>query len=164
MDLSRVVHFDFVQAFPIFAGWEWGLLSSYLCKVEIFNPFCFGRKKDACVPDNLENADLTIAFYIYNCIYLFGHAGSSLLCGLSSSCDERELPGRCGVPASHSGDLRSMAVEWAGLSRCGLWEQLLWSSGSRAQAQYLWCPGLVAPLHVGSSWIRDPTHVSYIGR
>ena len=92
--------------------------------MEIFNPFCFGRKKDAYVPDNLENADLTIAFYVCNCIYLlifiFGHAGSSLLCGLSSSCEERELPGRCGVPASHSGDLRSMAVEWAGLSRCGL--------------------------------------------
>ena len=69
--------------------------------MEIFNPFCFGRKKDACVPDNLENADLTIAFYIYNCIYLFGHAGSSLLCGLSSSCEEWGLLSSWDVRASH---------------------------------------------------------------
>ena len=27
--------------------------------------------------------------------------------------------------------------------------------GSRAQAQWLWCVGLVVPWHVGSSWIRD---------
>ena len=97
----------------------------YLCKVEISNPFCLGRKKNAYVPDNLESVDLTIAFYIYNCIYLlifiFGHAGSSLLCGLSSSCDEWELLCRCGVPASLSGDLLlSVAVGWAGFSRCGL--------------------------------------------
>ena len=32
------------------------------------------------------------------------------------------------------------------------------------QVQYLWCTGLVAPQHVGSSWTRDRTHVSYVGR
>ena len=31
------------------------------------------------------------------------------------------------------------------------------ASGSRAQAQWLWLMGLVAPRHVGSSWIRDQT-------
>ena len=36
--------------------------------------------------------------------------------------------------------------------------------GSRAQAQQLWHMGLVAPWHVGSSHIRDRTHVSCIGR
>ena len=92
--------------------------------MEISNPFCLGKRKDAYVPDNLENADLTIAFYVYNCIYLlifsFGNASSSLLCGLSSSCDEWELLCR-GVPASHSGDLLpSVAVGWAGFSRRGL--------------------------------------------
>ena len=36
--------------------------------------------------------------------------------------------------------------------------------GSGAQAQYLWHTGLVDPWHVGSSWIRDGTCVSCIGR
>ena len=36
--------------------------------------------------------------------------------------------------------------------------------GSRAQAQWLWLMGFVAPQHVGSSWIRDQTCVSSIGR
>ena len=33
----------------------------------------------------------------------------------------------------------------AGFSSCGTWFQQLWLVGSRAQAQYLWCTGLVAP-------------------
>ena len=36
--------------------------------------------------------------------------------------------------------------------------------GSRAQAQWLWCTGLVAPRHVGSSWTRARTRVPCIGR
>ena len=49
--------------------------------------------------------------------------------------------------------------------------QSLWHVGSvggipglRAQAQKLWCTGLVVPQHVGSFWIRDQTHVSCVGR
>ena len=38
---------------------------------------------------------------------------------------------------------------------------LLWLPGSRAQAQYLRCSGLVT---LGSSQTRDWTHVPYIGR
>ena len=45
---------------------------------------------------------------------------------------------------------------------CGL--LLLRSMGSGAQAQQLWCTGLVAQRHVGSSPIRDWPHVSCIGR
>ena len=41
--------------------------------------------------------------------------------------------------------------------------QQLWLPGSRAEAQQL-RQGLVAPRHVGTSWIRDRTHVSCIGR
>ena len=37
-------------------------------------------------------------------------------------------------------------------------------SGLRAQAQKWCCTDLVAPLHVGFSWIRDWTGVSHIGR
>ena len=36
--------------------------------------------------------------------------------------------------------------------------------GSRAQAQQLCCMGLVASRHVGSSQIRDWTHVACVGR
>ena len=39
----------------------------------------------------------------------------------------------------------------------------LWLPGSRAQAQYLRCVGLVALQHVASSWTRDQTHLSCIG-
>ena len=38
------------------------------------------------------------------------------------------------------------------------------SCGSRAQAQKLWCMGLVAPQHMGASQIRNQTCVSCMGR
>ena len=41
---------------------------------------------------------------------------------------------------------------------------LLWNVGSRALAQKLWCVGLTALRHVGSSWTRDQTLVFCIGR
>ena len=52
------------------------------------------------------------------------------------------------------------------------WLFLLGNMGSRARgpsrcctwAQELWCAGLVALQHVGSSWTRDRTCVSFIGR
>ena len=49
-------------------------------------------------------------------------------------------------------------------SSCGMQAQLLWLMGSRVQAQQLWCTGLVAPQHVGSSWTRARTRVPCIGR
>ena len=36
--------------------------------------------------------------------------------------------------------------------------------GSRVQTQSLWNTGLLAPRHVASSWTRDQTYVSFIGR
>ena len=44
------------------------------------------------------------------------------------------------------------------------WLQQLWLLGSRAQAQWLWHTGLVAPWHVEYSWIGDRTCISCIGR
>ena len=55
---------------------------------------------------------------------------------------EWRLLSSCGVGASHGG----------GFSYC------------RAEAQWLWCTGLVALQLVGSSWIRGWTHISSIGR
>ena len=59
-----------------------------------------------------------------------------------------------GVWASHCG----------GFSCCRARASVVAAMGSRAQAQKLWCTGLVGPWHVGSSQIRDRTCVSCIGR
>ena len=47
----------------------------------------------------------------------------------------------CDGQASHHG----------GFPGCGAWAQKLGLLGSRAQAQELWCTGLVAPRHIESS-------------
>ena len=60
--------------------------------------------------------------------------------------------------------LRSTGSRRAGFSSCGSRAQQLWLAGSRAQAQQLWCTGLVAPRHVGSSRTRARTRVTCIGR
>ena len=49
------------------------------------------------------------------------------------------------------------------LQRTGGLQELQFPA-SKAQAQWLWCTGLVALWHVGSSQIRDRTRVSSIGR
>ena len=61
----------------------------------------------------------------------------------------------------------SFSLQWLllwtrGSRVCGL--QYLWLEGSRARAQQLWCTGLVASWHVGSSRTRDQTGLPCIGR
>ena len=64
----------------------------------------------------------------------------------------------CSVQASHCTGF-SCCRAWApgslGFRSCGMWAQELQLPGSRAQAQKLWCTGLVALWHVGSSWPGD---------
>ena len=60
--------------------------------------------------------------------------------------------------------LRSTGSRRAGFSSCGSRAQWLWLVGSRAQPQYLWRTGLVAPRHVRYSRTRDWTRVPCIGR
>ena len=92
-----------------------------------------------------------------------------LHCGLCtfSSCSERELLSSCGAWDSHCGGF-SCCGAWApghvDFSSCGVWVQKLPITGSRAQAQSLWCMGLVSPWHVVSSQTRDRTRVSCIDR
>ena len=56
--------------------------------------------------------------------------------------------------------LRWLILLWStgsrctGFSSCGMWAQQLWLVGSRVQAQQVWCTGLVALQHVGSSRTR----------
>ena len=60
--------------------------------------------------------------------------------------------------------LWSTGSRGAGFSSCDTRAQELWLASSRAQAQQLWCTGLVAPWHVGSSQARAQTHVPCTGR
>lgn len=81
------------------------------------------------------------------CVGLFLAAlGLPCCAGFSSSCGERGLWTRCGLPASH----------WGSFSR---WEQKL--QGARAQLRH---PGFNAPPHAGSSWTWDQTHIPCVGR
>ena len=91
-------------------------------------------------------------------VFVYGCAGSSLLHGAFSSC--------C-VWASHCSGFsccRAQALGHTASNGCNTWVQSLWLLGSRAQGQQLWHTGLVAPWQMGSSWIRDRTCVSYVGR
>ena len=58
----------------------------------------------------------------------------------------------------------AQVLECVDFNGFGTWAQELWFPGSRAQAQQLQHLGLIAPWLVGSSWIRDRTYVSCIGR
>ena len=89
---------------------------------------------------------------------MFGWAGSLLLHRLFSVA----VSGGCSLVAG-------AASHCCGFSSCGaqaldLWVSVVVALGSRAQGQYLWCMGLAAPWHVRSSWTRNRTHVSCIGR
>ena len=86
-------------------------------------------------------------FLIYLFIYLFLAALALCYCARAfSSCGEQGL-----FFVAVRGLLIAVAslVAEHGLQVRGL--QQLWLSGSRAQAQQLWCTGLVVPRHVVSS-------------
>ena len=121
------------------------------------------------------------------CSLSFGKAGSSLLCGLFSSCGDRghslyvvcrllaettslvselELRGMCGLQWSqHVGSVVAAPRLWSpgsavaarGLSSCG-------SQALEPGLSSCCCTGLVALQNVGSSWPRDWTCVSCTGR
>ena len=83
-----------------------------------------------------------------------------MLCGLLSNC------GIGGI--SLVAVLQVLIAEASFVVGCGLkaaGASVVAARGLyRAQAQWLWHMGLVAPQHVGSSQTRDRTHVSCIGR
>ena len=59
---------------------------------------------------------------------------------------------------------RTRALEREDFSSCSTWVQQFQLLGSTAQAQQLWCMGLVVLSHVASSLTRDRTRVSCISR
>ena len=62
--------------------------------------------------------------------------------------------------ASHcsSFSFSAWALERMCFNGCSTWTQQFWLLSYGAQASQLWSTGLVAPRHVGPSWIRDQTH------
>ena len=108
-------------------------------------------------PSKLKNFAFASFFFLN--LFISGCTKFLLLHRLFSSCSAR---------ASHCSDFyccRAWVLGHTGFSSHGTWAQQLGLPGSRARnTQYLWGMGLVAPQYVGSSWIRDWTHVSCIGR
>ena len=62
----------------------------------------------------------------------------------------------------YSGFSLQWLLLWQNTGPQVLGRQQLWLLGSGAQAQWLWCTGLAAARHAGSSWTRD--RVSCFGR
>ena len=91
--------------------------------------------------------------------FFFGHAGSSLLPGFSLVVESGGYS-LVGVQAC----CKEQTQEHLDFRSCGMWAHQLQIPGSGAQAQLLWHTGLVAPGPVGSSWTRNQTCVSCIGR
>ena len=95
-------------------------------------------------------AFIFVLFYLLKFIFKFFrlHRLFTGVHGLSLAVVSR-VYSSCGAQASHVAEHRLQ----------GSWAQQLHHSGSGAQTQQLWCTGLVALQHVGSSRTRDQTHV-----
>ena len=95
----------------------------------------------------IHSRTLFFSYFLKIFVSLFSYAGSSLLLRLCSSWGEQVLLSGCSVLAS----------------RC-----VGFSCGTRALgcllAQQLWHKDSTAPRHMGSSWTRNQTHISCIGR
>ena len=101
---------------------------------------CFGKNRYQELKWKLSNHCALSLIMLFLSFFIFGSAGSSLLWS---------------------------GPRGGGSSGCGAWAlgRVDFSScGSRAQAHWLQHTGVVAPQHVGSSWIRNRTYVSCIGR
>ena len=98
-------------------------------------------------------------FLIIIYLFVFGCAGSLLLRGLFSSCGKEGLLSSCGDWFSHCSGFSCCRAQSVGCAGSVVAAPRPSSTGSVAVAH-----GLAAAWHVGSSWSRDQTHVSCIGR
>ena len=109
------------------------------------------------------------AFFFSKLIYLFifGCVGSLLLRTGFLQLRRAGATLRCGARASHCSGFSCCGARALGAPASvvvATRAQQLWLAGSRANAQQLWCTGLVAPRHVGSSQTRARTPVPCFGR
>ena len=99
-------------------------------------------------------------------LFVFGCAGSSLLCKLFSSCGERRLPSSCGTLASHHRGFccGAWALGCIGFSSCGSWALEHKLRSCDTQTYLLHCmwdlpePGmeLMSPTLVGRFFNTEP--------
>ena len=104
--------------------------------------------------DTLCSSLFLLVLFIH--FFTFGYAEFSPPHGLSLVAVSRGLLSSCRMKASHCGGFSFGGSIGSGCTGFG--------SCSRAWGQWVWCKGLGAPRHVGSSWISVGTHVSCIGR
>ena len=83
--------------------------------------------------------------FCFKNLFIFDCAGSSWLCGISSSCWERGLLSSGGAQAYHCGGFSCCRAQTLELGLSSLWPQ-----------------GLVVWWHMGSSQTRDWTHISCV--
>ena len=109
------------------------------------------------------NRIFIILFYLF---FIFGHAGSLLLCRLFFSCSRWRVLSSCNVQASQIGSFScaAQALGHTGFSSCGRGLSSYSSWALERRLNSFGTGGLVALWHVRFSWIRDKTHVSCIGR
>ena len=107
-----------------------------------------------------------LPFFLTNFIYLFCLCWVFVAMQTLSTCGKQGLLSSCDAQASYCSGFScgAQALGHSGFSSCGTWAQWLQLPGSRAQGQQLWCTGLVALWHVGSSWIWNQNCVFCIGR
>ena len=92
--------------------------------------------------------------------FIFGCIGSSVMRELFSICSRWGRPSSCGAQATHFSGFSCCGAQ--GTRASGVEARGVSSWGSRALAHRH--TGLVTLLHVASSWIRDRTGISCIGR
>ena len=102
---------------------------------------------------------------------IFGCAGPSSLAWAFLPLWRAWVPVRCGAQATHCSSCARCRAQTLGVwasaqGRGGFGTQALWLRlvGSRAWPRQLWHMNLVAPQHVGASWVRDQTCVLCISR
>ena len=119
------------------------LSDSYFANISSQSVICF-----LIFINVLWKAEVFFFFFFNNLTYLFifGCAGSLSLLGFSSSCGDGRLLSTCSLGAS-------LCPGFSGCRAQALGTAAPW-----------WWMALVAPLHVGSSSIRERTCVSCIGR
>ena len=134
-------------------GLSLGFLS---CSIDLY--FCFCASTILSFFLNLFLAVLGLRC----CVQAFSGCGER---GLLFIAVHRLLIAVASLVVEHGLQARGLQqLQHVGFSSCSMWAQQLWLVGSRAQAQQLWCMGLVAPRHVGSSRTRAQTCVTCSGR
>ena len=118
-----------------------------------------------CLGGETNKTGLQIVRYFQE-PFLFFFGCAAWYTGFSLAAASELLSSR-GVIASLGSGLsrcRAWTLRLLAFSSCSAWAQQFQVPDSRAQAQWLRCTDSVAPWHVGSSQMRDQTHVSCTSR